>query len=69
MHAFGVPLRVPCLDPQAIGPSRLYCLQVVAKAADIQKSIAEGASSFLATEYYYLGIFMVRMPTLSRDPC
>ncbi|GIL74438.1 hypothetical protein Vretimale_2132 [Volvox reticuliferus] len=35
--------------------------EVVAKAADIQKSISEGASSFLATEYYYLGIFMVIM--------
>nr|CAC44451.1 proton-translocating inorganic pyrophosphatase [Chlamydomonas reinhardtii] len=35
--------------------------EIVAKAADIQKSISEGASSFLATEYYYLGIFMVIM--------
>lgn len=35
-------------------------LQVVAKAADIQKSIDEGATAFLATEYYYLSIFMVR---------
>jgi hypothetical protein len=33
---------------------------VIAKAADIQKSISEGATSFLTTEYYYLGIFMVR---------
>ncbi|GFR45263.1 hypothetical protein Agub_g6369 [Astrephomene gubernaculifera] len=35
--------------------------EVVSRAADIQKSISEGASSFLATEYYYLGIFMVIM--------
>ena len=33
---------------------------MVAKAADIQRSIDEGATAFLATEYYYLSIFMVR---------
>lgn len=37
-----------------------FLLQVVLKAADIQKSIDEGATAFLATEYYYLSIFMVR---------
>lgn len=43
-----------------VGACRLPArLQVVAKAADIQKSISEGAQSFLATQYYYLGIFMV----------
>ncbi|KAH0783083.1 hypothetical protein KY290_002681 [Solanum tuberosum] len=31
---------------------------VVAKCADIQKAISEGATSFLFTEYKYLGIFM-----------
>lgn len=43
--------------------------QIVAKAADIQKSISEGASSFLATEYYYLGIFMVRWMRARRFRC
>lgn len=33
--------------------------QVVQKAADIQDAIAEGANSFLFTEYKYLGVFMV----------
>lgn len=32
---------------------------VVAKCADIQKAISQGATSFLFTEYKYLGIFMV----------
>ncbi|KAF3664942.1 Pyrophosphate-energized vacuolar membrane proton pump 1 [Capsicum annuum] len=32
---------------------------VVAKCAEIQKAISEGATSFLFTEYKYLGIFMV----------
>lgn len=31
----------------------------VTKCADIQKAISEGATSFLFTEYKYLGIFMV----------
>lgn len=34
--------------------------QVIQKAADIQNAISEGASSFLATEYKYLSVFMVR---------
>uniref|UniRef100_A0A7S2QSI6 H(+)-exporting diphosphatase n=1 Tax=Chlamydomonas chlamydogama TaxID=225041 RepID=A0A7S2QSI6_9CHLO len=38
--------------------------EVVAKAADIQGAISEGASSFLFTEYRYLGIFMVIMSVL-----
>jgi inorganic pyrophosphatase len=37
----------------------LVTLQVVAKAADIQKCIEDGAIAFLATEYYYLSFFMV----------
>jgi len=35
--------------------------EVVARAADIQASIQEGANAFLAAEYYYMGIFMVLM--------
>ena len=38
------------------------CVQeVVAKAAEIQEAIAEGANSFLFTEYRYIGVFMVIM--------
>ena len=34
--------------------------QVVQKAADLMDAIAEGATSFLITEYKYMGVFMVR---------
>lgn len=34
------------------------------KAADIQEAIAEGAVSFLMTEYQYMAVFMVRRPCL-----
>ena len=34
-------------------------LQVVQKAADLQDAIAEGANSFLFTEYKYMAVFMV----------
>jgi len=37
---------------------------VVQKAADIQEAIAEGANSFLFTEYKYMGVFMVIMSIL-----
>lgn len=35
--------------------------EVVAKAAEIQEAISEGATSFLVTEYRYIGVFMVVM--------
>ena len=35
-------------------------VQIVQKAADLQEAISEGATSFLLTEYKYMGIFMVR---------
>ena len=34
------------------------------KAADIQEAIAEGANSFLYTEYKYMGVFGVIMSVL-----
>lgn len=34
-------------------------LQIVQKAADLQDAISEGATSFLVTEYKYMGVFMV----------
>lgn len=51
----GQPTSVVCTSHKAL----LDPMQVVAKAADIQKSIDEGATAFLATEYYYLSIFIV----------
>ena len=36
--------------------------QIVQKAADLQAAISEGATSFLFTEYKYMGVFMVRSP-------
>ncbi|KAG2713389.1 hypothetical protein I3760_04G174400 [Carya illinoinensis] len=38
---------------------------VVLKCADIQSAIAEGATSFLFTEYNYVGIFMVAFAVLT----
>lgn len=35
--------------------------EVAAKAAEIQEAISEGATSFLVTEYRYIGVFMVVM--------
>ena len=35
--------------------------QVLAKAAEIQEAISEGANSFLMTEYRYMGVFCVIM--------
>ena len=35
-------------------------LQIVGKAADLMDAISEGATSFLITEYKYMGVFMVR---------
>lgn len=35
-------------------------MQILQKCADIQEHIAEGANSFLLTEYNYMAIFMVR---------
>ncbi len=32
---------------------------VVRKVAEIQQAIADGANSFLFTEYAYMGVFMV----------
>ncbi|KAK9280744.1 hypothetical protein L1049_003632 [Liquidambar formosana] len=37
---------------------------VVAKCAEIQSAISEGATSFLLTEYQYVGIFMVAFAIL-----
>ncbi|KAF3789054.1 Pyrophosphate-energized vacuolar membrane proton pump [Nymphaea thermarum] len=37
---------------------------VVSKCAEIQKAISEGATSFLFTEYRYVGIFMVAFAVL-----
>ncbi|PKI48474.1 hypothetical protein CRG98_031096 [Punica granatum] len=37
---------------------------IVAKCADIQNAISEGATSFLFTEYQYVGIFMVAFAIL-----
>ena len=34
-------------------------LQVLQKAADLQEAISEGATSFLLTEFKYMGVFMV----------
>jgi len=34
-------------------------VQIVQKAADLQEAISEGATSFLLTEYKYMGVFMV----------
>ncbi len=36
--------------------------QIVQKAADLQAAISEGATSFLFTEYKYMGVFMVSSP-------
>jgi Na+/H+-translocating membrane pyrophosphatase len=33
--------------------------EVVAKAAEIQEAIQDGASAFCTTEYKYMGVFMV----------
>lgn len=33
--------------------------QIVQKVADLQDAISEGATSFLFTEYKYMGVFMV----------
>ena len=49
-------------------------VQIVQKAADLQEAISEGATSFLLTEYKYMGVFMVRhtvylsMQALERHP-
>lgn len=36
-----------------------WVVQIVQKAADLQDAISEGATSFLITEYKYMGVFMV----------
>ena len=41
-------------------PLTCSMVQIVQKAADLQEAISEGATSFLLTEYKYMGIFMVR---------
>jgi len=51
----GPPLSAPCRQPP--GPQ-----EVIAKAADIQNAVSEGANSFLFTEYKYMGIFMASAP-------
>lgn len=38
-----------------------WVVQIVQKAADLQDAISEGATSFLITEYKYMGVFMVRI--------
>ena len=42
-------------------PRLARVLQIVQKAADLQDAISEGATSFLITEYKYMGVFMVRI--------
>ena len=42
-------------------------LQIVQKVADLQDAISEGATSFLVTEYKYMGVFMVTL--LGVAPC
>lgn len=55
-------------QPVRTGGNRDYLLEenrgddeVLQKCADIQDHISEGATSFLITEYKYMGIFMVMM--------
>ncbi len=36
-------------------------LQVLQKVADLQEAISEGATSFLLTEFKYMGVFMVSL--------
>jgi hypothetical protein len=38
----------------------MFGLQIVQTAAQLQEAISEGATSFLITEYKYMGVFMVR---------
>lgn len=38
-------------------------VQIVQKVADLQDAISEGANSFLITEYKYMGVFMVGLPS------
>ena len=40
--------------------------EIEEKAADLQTAIAEGAVSFLFTEYKFVGIFMVREALTAR---
>ena len=42
-----------CIDKTAV------LSQVLQKAADLQEAISEGATSFLLTEFKYMGVFMV----------
>ena len=35
--------------------------QVLQKVADLQEAISEGATSFLLTEFKYIGVFMVSL--------
>ena len=48
-------------------PQFLSSAQIVQKAADLQDAISEGATSFLVTEYKYMGVFMVSI--LRYDGC
>ena len=41
--------------------------QVVQKVADLQEAISEGATSFLITEYKYMGVFMVRGGAITEE--
>lgn len=53
-HAPAPAGRGGVIGPPAAAP------QIEEKAADLQTAISEGATSFLFTEYKYVGIFMVR---------
>lgn len=44
-------------------------VQIVQKAADLQEAISEGATSFLLTEYKYMGVFMVCHQYLPNNAC
>ena len=48
-----------CIDKSAL------LSQVLQKAADLQEAISEGATSFLLTEFKYMGVFMVSSVTPS----
>lgn len=42
----------------------LYAAQIENSVAELMQAIDEGATSFLTTEYKYVGVFMVRVAIL-----
>ena len=51
-------MSTPCWAQLCIDKSGSLS-QVLQKAADLQEAISEGATSFLLTEFKYMGVFMV----------